>query len=447
MSPAYNYATYLQARQALALRLTDPANQFWPDAELKLLIIESLRTWNALTAAFVKEAAFTVKAASSPWLFVPSLTNSPRPYTVQDSDIYTLIQYHLIEPATGAGTWSGTPQFSLSDLTQAYQRRQDELVQLTACNLVQLAPLGVVPNTRRTLLPDTVLEVRRARYIPGNNPPSPPHTLWREDPYTFSVFTPGFAQTPHIPHNYSLTNQPPLSLDTDFPPNIPGTLDLLAIQSTTPPAPPASVNLAIPDDWSWVLKWGILADILNKDSESQDLPRAQYCLARYTEGITLMQRLPWLLGAQFDGIPVGIAGVQDQDQYDNGWESRAGVVRNAVVVAGTDLISVCPRPTGATLLGLTLQLVQNAPIPVADSDPVQVSRDTLDIILDYAEHLASFQMGGQEFAATVPLFDNFRKSAQLTNQRLAELGIFYDVMKWQGRREESADPRFAVPAQ
>jgi hypothetical protein len=86
-------------------------------------------------------------------------------------------------------------------------------------------------------------------------------------------------------------------------------------------------------------------------------------------------------------------------------------------------------------------VVANAPIPVQDSDFVQVSRDVFDIILDYAQMASCFKMGGEEFQKTMPLLANFAKAAIETNKRLGALGLFRDVLLREGQRQESAQPR------
>lgn len=433
---AYNYIQFGAAKQLLANRLYDTTGVYWTDAEKGLYIKEALRTWNALTAQWVTDYVQTLTSASNPWLSL-NVAGSPRQYTVTDADLYSIIQYHLLEPVTGANPWTGTPQFSLSDLTNAFQNRQNELLQATACNCQQLAPVSLIANTRRVALADTVLDVRRSRFKPvvGSNA-----VLWRGDIASFAFFSPGYRQTTRTPRNYAVSAQPPLTLDVDYPPNVSGSLDLLAIVAGNVPAPPSTVTLSIPDDWSWVLKWGMLGDLFGKESEARNEQKMQYCNARFMEGIKLMMTLPWVLNAEVNNVPVGIESVKERDMYDYGWEDNA-TARQSVVVAGTDLLSVANRPTGSNTLGLTLQVVQNAPLPSADIDPVQVSRDVLDVILDYAFHIATFKESVQDITDSMPLFDNFRTAATAMNSHLETLGPFMDVMKSYGRREEEVEAR------
>lgn len=470
---SYTYLTYVQSRTALAARLYDTSKRHWLDAELGLYIVEALRVWNALTAFWINDYALSI-SPTDPFWFSTNVAGSPRVYSVTDANLITLSQYHLLEPPAGLATWTGTPMFQLSDLTAALNRRQDEILQLTAGNMSQLFPVAFTPGTSRISLADNILDVRRARFVPtgpflSGPPPSPPppQTLWRQDRFAFSAFIEGYGQLARVPQGFQLAEQLPLTLSMDSAYSAPAALDLLVVNASNAPTSPTPSILDIPDDWSWVLKYGMLGDLLGEESEAHDPTRAAYCLARYQEGIALMQSLPWVLSGQINGLPVGVESVMEKDQYDAVWDGSAGDGgyggngfggggfggqpgaigngRQAIVVAGTDFLSLGLRPLIASY-GLTLQLVGAAPVPVLDADFVQVSRDVLDAILDYAQHIAMFKDGGAEFMATVSLFDNFRKEASLNNQRIAQLASFDDVLKRQGRREEEVDPRYTANA-
>ena len=52
---------------------------------------------------------------------------------------------------------------------------------------------------------------------------------------------------------------------------VPATLDCLGILSGGTITPPTASPLLLPDDFSWVLKFGMMADMLSKETESRDL--------------------------------------------------------------------------------------------------------------------------------------------------------------------------------
>jgi hypothetical protein len=440
----FTWLTFANAKAALAARLADNGEVFWVDDELGRYLIEGLRTWNALTATWVTDYDFSLQVvANQIWYNLSSIVGYARQRTVTDTELYTLMEYHLLEPATG-GTLAGTGQFLISDLSAALQRRRDEINQLTACNLANIS-LATTPNTRRTFLPDTVLEVERARFLPVLGSLA---TLWRNDDLASEYFQPGFLQnqagpghqqTPN-PKQYGVITGPPLAFDVDITPSVPGTYDLVVLQSGPALAPPVDTILGLPDDFSWVAKWGALADLLGMESEATDAARADYCLARYRDGVTLLEKAPWIFMATINQVAVETVSVAEMDAYSVNWDSNPNA-RACIVHAGTDFISICPVPA-ANLPGVSLKVVGNAPIPLLAGDFVQVSRDTFDVMLDYAQHLAMFKQGGAEFVQSKELAKNFFLAAIAQNSRLSQLGLFRDLLLGQGQRQIQTQPRY-----
>jgi hypothetical protein len=353
--PDYQWITYSQARQALAARLADPNNVFWADAELGVYLVEALRTWNALTEFWNFTFAFTASSAQT-WYNISQITGSPRLRTVLDTDLYKTMQYHLLEPPSG-GPWTGTSQFSIADFSGALQRRRDEMIQVSGCNIQQLPPLPATPNTRRVIFPDSTLEPRRTRFLPDSGY-GQPVTLSREDTLAFDAFETGYMQNPGMPAAWSVITQRSLAMDVDTAPAVPGNYDVISLQSGQPFTPPASNLLSVPDDWSWLAKWGAMSDLLGRDSEATDRARADYCLKRYTDGLKVMKASNWLISATLGGIPVDVPSLKEMDGWSPEWEINSAAWPS-LVQAGMDFCGVCPIP--ATIAGVSMIVVGNAP--------------------------------------------------------------------------------------
>src|SRR5437879_5962275 len=120
----YTHTSLSQAKTALAARLGDPVNVFWTAAELAVRLVEALRCWSAITGYWRDRAQF-VTTAGEPFYDLPAVVPGVRGYSVTGVDAVTDLQYHLLEPPTPV-VWSGTDQFSLTDLTSAIQRRRDQ---------------------------------------------------------------------------------------------------------------------------------------------------------------------------------------------------------------------------------------------------------------------------------------------------------------------------------
>lgn len=455
MANTFQYVTYLQARQALSLRLNDVAQECWTDTEVGLYLCEALRIYNCLTQTWLFDWTVTYTSSALPWQSTANSLNSlvganptsPRTQTLNDSYVYTLAQYHLLEPPNGNATWTGTPQFSLADLTQALQRRRDDVLEATACNMGPFSnSFGITPGTNSVQLPDStaqsILDLRRVRFVPATGLGSP-STLYREDGMAFEYFNNAFEQTSGTPLSWDVIAGPEQFITVDALVNVPNTLDILAMISGGIITPPTSSPLLIPDDFFWVLKFGMMADLLNKESESTDPQRAAYCEQRYRDGLKLMAEMPWLTQARINNVPVDTPSVAEMDTFDYEWQSNLAA-QTAIVRGGIDLFAVSPTIPVSTNVAVTLTMVGNAPIPVAAGDFVQVSRDVLDSILDYAQHLAAFKLGGAEFMATMPLYQSFIDAAMTTNKRLRLSGIFDTTLYPPNSRQSEAQPRFAT---
>ena len=460
--PQFSWLTFGQAKTDLASRLADPGMVFWIDDEIGRYIVEALRTWNALTNIWNAQFDLSkIVTADQIWYPLSGLPNYPRVRTVTDSYLEILMCYHLIEPPSlvagfgfnfgfnfGIGSSLGTGMFTIQQMASALQRRRDEINQLTACNIVEIS-IPSTPNTRTFVFPDTVLSPLRSRFVPAPGAGSPT-TLWRNDDLAFQYFSPNYlqgqagpGQSPGTgPKAYGVIDSAPLGFAVDFAPRVPGNFDFLVNQSGPTLNPPNATVLGIPDDFSWVAKWGALSDLLGMESEVTDPARADYCLQRYRDGLMLMQRSPWLLLGTINGIPVDTPSVQEMDDYAVNWDSTPKTT--CMVSPGLDFLALSPVPgtPPPALPGAGITVVGNAPVPYRDTDFVQVTRDTYDVILDYAQHLADFKMGGLDFVHSQELAKNFFLAAIATNSRLAQLGLFRDLLLGQGKRQNEIEPRF-----
>lgn len=436
----YTYTTKTTVLQQIANRLYDPTMQFWSAAELALYLNEALQTWNALTAFWRGDFTFLSQQGVT-WYDLTSTTQMPntlRPYTLHDTDLYEIIQYHLLE-AVAWNPWTGASlQFTADDLLNAIARRRDEILSLTSCTITE----RLVPAVAgRIQLPDTVIDVRRMAYVPSTLFPTQlASVMWPEDTWAEQSFNPDYTVTPAgTPFAYLLSTQPPISFDTDVPPAYSGNYDLLTVEAGTALSVSTPSLLSIPDDWAHVIKWGALADLLSRESNAKDIPRAKYCETRYRIGIAALSSAPALLAMRLANVPLQIDAVRSADLYNTGWQGLSQGTPSVALHAGLNKIALARVPDAGPH-SLMATVVQNAPLPVAGSDPVQVSRDDLDAIIDYAQHLAAFKQGGDEFTRTVPLFQRFMKQATAYNGKLAELAEYTAILLDLSQREKDMAP-------
>jgi len=435
---------------------------FWTSAELALYLNEALQTWNALTAYWRGDFLFNSEPGVT-WYDLTdpvAMPNTLRQMTSTYTAMFTAIQYHLLEPPVGSNPWTGSLQFTTDDFVNAGFRRTDELLSVTGCTQSRITvPAVAGPIT----LPDLVSDIRRIAYLPaafqaggygvgayGAGPYgysaynlSPASVLWPEDTWAEQAFNNRYTLAPAgTPLAYLQSTQQPITFQTDVPPGGAGIYELLVMQTGILPNTSPRV-IGIPNDWVHVLKWGVLADLLSRESLAKDIPRAAYCEQRYRLGLAAMLQAPALLAMRIGNVPLQIDSVRSADLYNTSWQAQPQQKPQTALHAGLNLVALSPTP--GLVHSMTATVVENAPLPVNPGDPVQVAREDYDVILDYAQHLAAFKQGGDEFARTMPLMQRFLKQAALYNGKLAELGEYTSMLLDQSQRERDTNP-LATPS-
>jgi hypothetical protein len=433
----YAYITLYQLRSALLNRLQDAGAVYTTTAEANLYLQEALRVLNALTAAWPTDFVLNFNPGDR-WKSL-NFAGSPRQRTLTDAALYTQMQAMLLEPMSG-GTWTGTAQYNIAMLAGALAYRRDELLLASSANVVNLLMPSPALSTR-TYLPDSTLDLLRVRWIPVDSTAAMPYALGREDIVTRNAFGVQLPIQPGEPDSWMITATTPPAFDVSCPPNQPGQWDLLLAFSGTPFAPPVPQLINLPDDWAWVAMYGALADVLSNAPEGRDAERAKYCQQRYEEGKKAMLTLPWLLQAMTGGVSIDTLGFKEIDTQWQNWEQRQPASDPQIVVGGMDLVALAPFPTTASVSTM-LTVVQNAPVPVNDTDLIQLSRDGVDAVLAYAQHIALFKAGGADFAATLPLYAQFEQYCKMKNAMYSALSMDRRQLLGEGNRQDEDDPRF-----
>jgi len=424
---AYTHTNFGQLKAQLATRLFDTTMTFWVDAELDILLREALRTFGLLTGFWRERATFNTDPNVT-WYDLRTYAPTQLASTVTDRDIIQSVQYALLETATVQTSWTGTEQFTYTDITNALQNRLNQFLSDTGIvvtpSLVTWAILSV-GNFQQALSQNTI-DIRRVAWL--QNPPTPYYnTLWREDERSFTAGFPMWPSQPQTPpESYTIMGPPPLIIRIEPPTAADGTLDILTVDSTTLNPSLLPTTLGIPDDLTPAIKWGVLADLLGKDGIASDQVRSQFCEKRYQQYVQLARLLPVVIYAQFSGtvnatttvVPTGIipCTLQELESSTPNWQNIIDTPQD-IVLAAPNLIAFNPRADG--IYSISLDVVRKTPMPTSDSTQIQIGREQLDTIVDYAEHLALFKVGGQEWHATERQADNFLIQSITYNQRIS----------------------------
>lgn len=438
---AYSHLTWLQLKTALLTRLGDSV--FWTDdtavlSEAHVYLQEAMRVW-AATAFWWKERVTFALTQNIHWYDlaakIGTLSNS-----VTDSLLLGEIQYHFLEPLS-LTSWTGSAQFTLAEITEAMERRRNQLLLETGIVLavdtlsVASPPQGRVDTT--ALDPDPI-DIRRVAWKSASGVFS---TLWRADEWEAEGIKPGWKQTPEDPPIvYSVAVTPPLSLQLVPAPAANGNVELVTVKNGAVPNVVAGVSLGIPDNLAWIVKYGVMADLLGRESQSRDMARARYCERRWREGVEIAKRYTTVMQAEVNGVNKLISSVHDLDALKPSWQNTAAGTPVDVGLAGLNLVAVSPQPS-ATAVSLTLDIVRPAPIPATDATTVQLGPEELNAIIDYAHHVASFKQGGAEFEATERQYENLLRLANVHRERLAATTRYLEPLYERTQREEDQRPR------
>jgi hypothetical protein len=444
--PNYSYATANDAITALSARLyqsaTSPPQQFWTPAELLAYLVEALQTWNSLTSFWRGGFSFPLVQAQN-WYDVTAQPNTLRPFTVTDYELVSLIEYHLLEPQTPpTSPWTGSSQFSFSDILGAITRRQNETLSATGCTISQ-QNVGAPQTRTGILLPDTTLDIRRVAWIPEAGNGFDTSIMRQTDAWAKMAFDQTYTTAPHQPPSTWLqSTEPPPQFDVDYIPPVPGNYDVLTVNSGPVSNTAGAQAMKVPNDWAWVTKFGALGDLLSRESNAKDAMRADYCQKRYAQGLQIMAQSPAVLAMQLLGYPLAIDAVKNGDNFNTEWQSVNQGTPGSCYYAGLNMLGFPTPDAGPYSAAVTV--VENAPVPALMTDFVQVDRGDYDVILDYAQHLATFKSGGAEFTATAPLLQGFLQRAALYNSKLSVAGQFKIDLFGLSQREQSRNPRVEV---
>lgn len=440
----YTNITFGELKTQLAER-TDAT--FWTDAERGVLLKEALRTWNVMTGYWRARVAFH-SVASTPFYELDTLPEFQGifDYTLTDRDLIVDLQYKLIEPPqdwVGGSTWNGTDMFTMDDLVQAIQRRRNQFLLDTGCALhYEQIPVGA-PPIGRFVLPTNYIDVRRFAWKDAAT--GLYSNLSREDEYAFTVFLAAWANDPSLPLAYSIAAVPPITVQVAPVPLNNGTMDLISTQSGAALDPATGVLLGLPDDFAWVVEYGALADLLSKEGQANDPLRAQYAEQRYQQGVQLARLFASVMTLQVNDVPVGLDALDDWDTYDSPWQNTSGEPMGGAM-AGFNILGLNKVPDG--VYGLSVDVVQKAPIPVDDAALVQVGQEDLDAILAIAEHAGDFKMAGAEFSQSVKLYQQAMAQAAIYNGRLMEAAPFeLELRDRESQEEDKRGRRRPKPAE
>lgn len=204
---------------------------------------------------------------------------------ITDEELLEEIQYTMLEPPDGGFTWPSGMWYRVEIFDYVHQR-QNRFIKETHLQL----GIDDVPFTAlngRAALPFDWIATVRAVWIGSDGTRK---VLMRGDSWQADYGYPTWSLTSGVPKIYMDAETPTLTLQVAPIPTVSGTVHLYFI----PLYPPLDLGgdvMALPDEFVWCVKYGVMADMFRKIGLNQDPTRADYCESRYQMGVEVAKIL------------------------------------------------------------------------------------------------------------------------------------------------------------
>ncbi len=405
---AYQHLTW-GALKTLAHKRVGAAS-FYTEVEMGIYLIEAFRIWNLLTGHFRKSSAVSTTAST---IFYDTALHLQ---TVTEQNVMNEMQYNTLETANN-GASLVSDMWTVGEWVDYINSRMAHFTAETKLILTRETPFSsVIDQTQYDLgssVSTDLLEVHRVAWLDasGNS-----HGLREDSTLTYDRLLPTWtvSSASQEPEVYVRAGRPQLKIEILPAPVAAGTIDIL--YTKRPAQLPQTVDtttLDLPNDFTPYIKWGALADVFSKEGQAHDPSKAEYCEARYQEGILVARavlRRQMQQRVEFGGVPLDFETFESMDMGADGWQADDST---PTVWLPVGLTKVAINPAHNAGSGtLDIDGLTSFVVPATDGTYPDIPHSDVERILDYAHHLATFKQGGQEFQTGLTMLQNFIQAAK-----------------------------------
>lgn len=205
-------------------------------------------------------------------------------YSATTCNMMSEIQAHMLEWNIDQGmTWS---LWTEDEVLNFMNERLARFLRKTSC-IEADATIAAVAGTSEYDLPEDLINITCIEWedLSGNFT-----TLVPVDQFTLDNGSPGWQATTGTPTSYISELSDELTITLAPPPSANGTVHVEYVpQHTTVTS--ECIPFEISGAFVPYIKYGVMADMLSKQGEANDPERAQWCEARFEEGIEMMKLL------------------------------------------------------------------------------------------------------------------------------------------------------------
>ena len=413
MAGTYTHTTFGQAKDRLATLLGDFPSTFYTQQELGQYIIEALRWWG-LSAQYFRQSAKFETVTGQAWYDLTTDVESSdgsellQSLGVTDREVISDLLYNLMEPqiTNWAGGWVGSEQFGLEEITDLLAKSRDELLKLTCCLVYEDGYVVSGGDSRVQLEDDTIQIVRASVDEAGSDGPLP---MWPADSAQMQATANAGYPEPGRPKAYVTNYTPSLAIDLFPTARTQATLSLAVVRSGAALDPTvAATVMGFPDDACWALKYRVMDDLVGGDGLGRAPELSQYASQRWQQALGVLACYQSIVWSSVIGKRVNISSVAQLDAQRPDWERSSGMPRSLHLL-NWNRFAVYPVPDDEYVI--ELEVVRKAPIPTSDDDFIQVGREQMQAIWDYAQHVAMTKCQGVEFQQSMALYQAAQQQA------------------------------------
>lgn len=404
---AYNQYSLDALSLKIASLFDDLSELYWTRTEKYYAIWEALRVWGALTSHWRTRGTFNLDpTAATPYYDLSVIFPLLRSRSWTLDRLVRDIQYMMLEAAAGISGTGMSGQVSIASILDALRRARNRFVldaRLPAT--VDSVFASPAPPDGLVTYDQSSIYIHRTGWQDSYS--GVWRTLWRQDAWERDHGDPTWTLSPGMPRAFSESECSPLKLQLWPPPLNPGILEAVEVSSLLINTADPNATFAIPDEWVHAVKYQALEDMLSAESQNKDPMRAQYAALRYKQAVDRATMVRSILRVMLNGVPLPLDSLAALDAAKPYWRNQVG--RPSMVAVIGDLLVFDCTPDQA--YGITVDVVQTAPLPVAGTDFLQIGAEDIPNIVDYATHLLTFKCGGKEFESTFPQYDAFLSAA------------------------------------
>jgi len=415
--------------------LDDETEQYWVRQEKYYAIWEAMYVWGAYTSYWRKRLEFYTRTNGDPYYDMSVVFPIYRPRNWTLNQLVQDIQYMSLEAPNGITGAGMSGQISIESVLLSVSKAINKF--FLDARIPYAVNTGVpspVPGESPVAMPQNVAILHRCMW--QDTASGRWYTLWRQDAWSVDRGYPTWTTEPGMPVGFSESEQSPLQVEIYPAPTNVGKLEAITVDTQVVDTTNAGQIINCPNEWIHAIKYAALGDLFSNESQNVDPLRAKYADTRYAQSIMAVASARSIIRATSSNTPMPIDSLAAIDSSMPYWRNQAGTP----VVGGVMYDILAVAPISDTAYPITVDLCISAPIPLAGDEFVQLGKEDMRQILDYAGHVMTFKCGGKEFENTFDQYDGFMKAVEGRNQLTAAKIMYLSAVMGQAQKETTERP-------